>query len=91
VKQAVVVGVPDPRMGEVAYAYIQPKDGETPNGDLIIARCKQHIAGYKVPRFVEMVGEFPFTSTGKIKKLELKEQAKQKLAQAATMPLAKTV
>jgi len=91
VKQAVVVGVPDARMGEVAYAYVQPKEGETPNGELIIARCKQHIAGYKVPRFVELIAEFPFTSTGKIKKLELKELAKQKLSQSAPMPIAKTV
>jgi fatty-acyl-CoA synthase len=81
VKQAVVVGVPDPRLGEVAYAYVQRKDGETPNGEAIIARCKQHIAGYKVPRFVEMVEDFPFTSTGKIKKLELKEMAKRKISQ----------
>jgi fatty-acyl-CoA synthase len=89
VKQAVVVGVPDARLGEVAYAYIQPKDGETPNGDLIIARCKQHIASYKVPRFVEVIDEFPFTSTGKIKKLELKELAKEKISQAAK-PLAES-
>ena len=91
VKQAVVVGVPDARMGEVAYAYVQPKEGETPNGELIIARCKQHIAGYKVPRFVELIAEFPFTSTGKIRKLELKELAKQKLSQSAPLPMAKTV
>jgi fatty-acyl-CoA synthase len=91
VKQAVVVGVPDARLGEVAYAYIQPKDGETPNGEAIIARCKQHIAGYKVPRFVELVDEFPFTSTGKIKKLELKELAKRKLSQGqAVRPAAAT-
>ncbi len=79
VKQAVVVGVPDARMGEVAYAYVQPQEGEKPSGEAIIARCKQSIAGYKVPRFVELVNEFPFTSTGKIKKLELKEQAKEKI------------
>ncbi|MEO8557434.1 MAG: AMP-binding protein [Rhodospirillales bacterium] len=79
VKQAVVVGVPDPRMGEVAYAYVQPKDGETPVAAEIIARCKQSIAGYKVPRFVEIVAEFPFTSTGKVKKLEMKEMARQKI------------
>ncbi|MGE0151599.1 MAG: class I adenylate-forming enzyme family protein [Reyranellaceae bacterium] len=91
VKQAVVVGVPDARLGEVAYAYVQAKEGETPDGEAIIARCKQHIAGYKVPRFVELIGEFPYTSTGKIKKLELKELAKRKLSQAeAARPLATT-
>jgi fatty-acyl-CoA synthase len=79
VKQAVVVGVPDPRMGEVAYAYVQPRDGETPVAEDIIARCRESIAGYKVPRFVEIVAEFPFTSTGKIKKLEMKEVARQKV------------
>lgn len=89
VKQAVVVGVPDARMGEVAYAYVQPKEGEKPNGEAIIARCRQHIAGYKVPRFVELVSEFPFTSTGKIRKLELKERAAARLAQdAARAPAA---
>jgi fatty-acyl-CoA synthase len=79
VKQAVVVGVPDPRMGEVAYAYVQPKDHEMPAADDIMARCKQSIAGYKVPRFVEIVREFPLTSTGKIKKLEMKEMARHKV------------
>lgn len=79
VKQAVVVGVPDPRLGEVAYAYIQPKEGETPSAEDIIARCKDSIAGYKVPRHVEIVSEFPFTSTGKIKKLEMKEMARLKV------------
>lgn len=92
VKQAVVVGVPDARMGEVAYAYIQAREGETPDPQAIIARCKQSIASYKVPRFVELIDELPYTSTGKIKKLELKEQATRKLSQAeAARPLAKTV
>jgi fatty-acyl-CoA synthase len=85
VKQAVVVGVPDARLGEVAYAYIQPKDGEMPAAEEIVARCKQSIAGYKVPRFVEIVNEFPFTSTGKIKKLEMKEMARRKVQAEQTV------
>jgi fatty-acyl-CoA synthase len=85
VKQAVVVGVPDPRMGEVAYAYVQPKDGEAPVAEEIIARCKQSIAGYKVPRFVEIVAEFPLTSTGKIKKLEMKEMARARVQSQQTV------
>jgi fatty-acyl-CoA synthase len=80
IREAVVVGVPDRRLGEVAYVYVQPEGSAKIDGDELIAHCKAHIAGYKVPRYVEVVSEFPLTSTGKIKKLELKERARESLA-----------
>ena len=61
-----VGGVQDPVKGELAKAYIVPKEGGLPSEDEIIAHCKQHLAPYKVPRSVSFVAGLPQTSTGKI-------------------------
>ncbi|WP_077000984.1 AMP-binding protein [Variovorax sp. KK3] len=75
VRQAAVVGVPDARLGEVAYAYVEALDDEALHGDTLIGYCREHIASYKVPRYVELVSEWPLTGSQKIRKLELKERA----------------
>jgi len=75
VRQAAVVGVPDARLGEVAYAYVEPLDDGSLRGDALISYCREHIASYKVPRYVELVAEWPLTGSQKIRKLELKERA----------------
>lgn len=80
VKQAVVVGVPDRRLGEVGYAYVQLHEGQsiTPQG--LVARCRGLMADYKVPRHVLIVDDFPRTSTGKIQRFVLQQQARERLA-----------
>jgi len=77
VRQAVVVGVPDARLGEVAYAYVEPEAGAQVDAQALIAYCREHIASYKVPRYVETIAEWPLTGSQKIKKLELKERARK--------------
>ena len=57
----------------------QLKDGDTATEDDIRAFCKGQIAHYKIPRYIEFVGEFPMTITGKIQKFVMREQTISKL------------
>ena len=75
VKQATVVGVPDPVMGEVGMAFLELKEEETATEKEIIEFCIDKMANYKVPRYVRFVHEFPMTSTGKIQRFILRKQA----------------
>lgn len=72
VRQALVVGVPHARLGQVGYAFVQrePQAAALTETE-IIAHCKGAIADYKVPRYVAFVAEFPMTESGKIKRHEL--------------------
>ena len=71
---AAVVAKPDPRWGETPCAFVELKAGATVTADGIVAHCKKHLAGFKVPRAV-VFGELPKTSTGKIQKFELRKLA----------------
>ena len=71
---AAVVAKPDPKWGETPCAFIELKVGATTTPEDIVAHCKKHLAGFKVPRAV-VFGELPKTSTGKIQKFELRKQA----------------
>ncbi|MFN3618421.1 MAG: acyl-CoA synthetase [Aquabacterium sp.] len=73
VMAAAVVAKPDEKWGETPCAFIELKAGAQVTAEEIIAHCKQHIAGFKVPRAV-VFGELPKTSTGKIQKFELRKQ-----------------
>jgi fatty-acyl-CoA synthase len=72
---AAVVAKPDPKWGETPCAFVEVKPGAEVSAEDIIAHCKQHLAGFKVPRAV-MFGELPKTSTGKIQKFALRQQVK---------------
>lgn len=76
VKQAVVVGAPHPRLGEVCFAFVRPEDGASPDGGAIIAWCKARLADYKVPRAIEFVDDFPRTTTGKIQRFVLADKVR---------------
>lgn len=80
VRQAVVVGVPDARLGEVGYAYIERQEGATIDPHALQQYCHEHIASYKVPRYVEFIEHWPLTGSQKIRKLELRDRAAQILA-----------
>ncbi|MGB7400660.1 acyl-CoA synthetase [Castellaniella sp.] len=71
---AAVVAQPDERWGETPCAFIELKADATVTAEDIIAHCKAHLAGFKVPRHI-IFGELPKTSTGKIQKFELRQQA----------------
>jgi len=71
---AAVVAKPDARWGETPCAFVELKAGAQVTPEDIVVHCKQHLAGFKVPRAV-VFGELPKTSTGKIQKFELRKQA----------------
>ncbi|QQD83851.1 AMP-binding protein [Bacillus siamensis] len=74
-----VVGVPDPKYGEEAAAWIRLKDGQTASTEDIRTFCKEHIARYKVPRYVLFTDEYPMTASGKIQKFKLREKTIEEL------------
>ncbi len=74
-----VVGVPDERYGEEAYAFIILKDGETLTVDEIKDYCVKHIAKHKVPRYFDFVSSFPMNAAGKILKYKMREDASEKV------------
>jgi len=81
VAQAHVVGVPDPRMGEVGCAWIVPTDGDEPDPDALIDYCRHELARFKVPAYVlsTSADELPLTASGKVQKFKLAERAVSRL------------
>jgi fatty-acyl-CoA synthase len=74
--EAAVVARPDEKWGETPCAFVTLKpNAETVSAEEIIAYCRQRLAGFKVPRTV-VFGPLPKTSTGKIQKNLLREQAR---------------
>jgi long-chain acyl-CoA synthetase len=75
VREAAVVGIPDPYRGETVKAYVSLKPGHDRDDALpgqLIAHCKERLAAYKYPREVEILAELPKTTTGKILRRELR-------------------
>jgi fatty-acyl-CoA synthase len=75
IKQAYVVGVPDQRLGEVGFAFVECHPDRPASEQAIIDFCRERLADYKVPRFVEVVERWPLTATGKIERFRLREMA----------------
>jgi len=71
--EAVVIGIPDTKWGEVPKALVVLKPGQVAAKDEIIAYVKEHLANYKAPKSVEFRDEFPKGGTGKILKRDLRE------------------
>ena len=71
---AAVVAMPDPKWGETPCAFLEIKSDVEVTVEEIVAHCKKHLAGFKVPRAV-VFGDLPKTSTGKIQKFELRKKA----------------
>jgi fatty-acyl-CoA synthase len=71
-----VVGVPDAKYGEELCAWIRMREGAEPlDAAAVRAFCEGKLAHYKVPRYVQVVDEFPMTVTGKIRKVEMRERS----------------
>ncbi|HET7400961.1 MAG TPA: hypothetical protein VFJ62_04240, partial [Usitatibacter sp.] len=76
VMEAAVVAQPDDKWGETPCAFVTPKpDAADLRTADIIAWCREHLAGFKVPRTV-IFCELPKTSTGKIQKYVLRQRAR---------------
>jgi fatty-acyl-CoA synthase len=73
VKLAQVVGIPDPRYVEVPAAFVERKPGVEVGEKELIELCRRDLAGFKVPRHVRFVSEWPM-STSKIQKFRLRDQ-----------------
>ncbi|MGE0387409.1 MAG: FadD3 family acyl-CoA ligase [Gammaproteobacteria bacterium] len=74
IAQAAVVGVPDARMGEVGKAFVIARPGATISAGQVIAYAREHMANFKVPRYVELIDAFPLNATGKVLKTELRKR-----------------
>ncbi len=74
--EAAVVARPDEKWGETPCAFVTLHEGASATAEEIIEFCRQHIAHYKAPRTV-IFGGLPKTSTGKVQKFVLREQARQ--------------
>lgn len=73
-----VIGVPDDTWGEALRAYVVLSPGVEPDATLeqaVIDHCRGLIAGYKVPRDYRVIEELPRTSTGKVRKNVLRDEA----------------
>ena len=78
VESAQVVGVPDPRLGEVGCGYLTLKSGFSATEEEILAWLKTRCANYKVPRYLKIVEGFEsigMTASGKVQKSRLREHA----------------
>jgi acyl-CoA synthetase (AMP-forming)/AMP-acid ligase II len=73
IAEAAVFGVDDEKFGQRLKAVIVTKKGKKMTEDEVKKFVKSNLAGYKVPREVEFIGELPRTSTGKVLKRELKD------------------
>ncbi|RAM35941.1 AMP-binding protein [Arthrobacter globiformis] len=75
-----VIGVPDARYGEELMACIILKPGAEPLDAAAVAEfCRGKLAHYKVPRYVDVRDSFPMTVSGKVRKVEMREEAVARL------------
>ncbi len=76
---AAVVAYPDPRLAEVPVAFVILNPGAALDADTLTERMKGRVASFKIPRHVIFVEAFPMTSSGKIRKVELRAEARRHL------------
>lgn len=72
--QVAIIGVPDDKWGETGKAFIVTKQGEKLAKEEVLRFLQGKVGKYKFPTYVEILDELPLTSSGKIKKVELKEK-----------------
>ena len=78
VMECAVVGVPDKEFGESVKAYVVLNPGSKLADDEVIAYCKEKLASFKKPKFVDFIDSLPKNTMGKILKEELRKMHKGK-------------
>lgn len=68
VREAAVVGDPDPYRGETVIAYVSLRADATASAEELVTHCRALLAGYKIPRHVRFLAELPKTVSGKIQR-----------------------
>lgn len=81
VAQAHVVGIPDPKVGEVGCAFVVIAGDDKPRGSELIGMCSKNLARFKVPKYVIFVkaDQLPLTVTGRVQKFQLAKMAQELL------------
>jgi len=74
VAEACVIAAPDARLGEIGVAAVQLKPGARCTEAELLELCRARLAGFKVPRRVAFVADYPRTATGKIRRAALRER-----------------
>jgi long-chain acyl-CoA synthetase len=74
-----VVGVPDPKVGNIikAYVVLESEARGKISEEEIVEFCSQKLAHYKVPKIIEFRGELPKTDVGKVSRRELREEGEE--------------
>jgi fatty-acyl-CoA synthase len=75
IEEASVVGIADDKWGEIPKAYIVCRHATPPSKEEIVAFCRQHLAGYKIPRHIEQIDELPKNPSGKVLKKVLRQRS----------------
>jgi fatty-acyl-CoA synthase len=83
VMECAVIAVPDERWGEIPAAVVVLKPGAAATEDEIIASCKTHLAGFKLPKRIKFVEALPKGGTGKILKRELRDTYARELTSSS--------
>jgi len=79
---AAVVSYPDARLSEVGVAFVKREPGHAVTDAEVLAHCRGRIASFKIPRHVFFVDDFPMTSSGKIQKVKLRDEALRRIRPA---------
>jgi len=85
VAQAAVIGVPDELRGQIIKAFIVPATGVAPDDELtadIQRQVKQQLAAYEYPRMIEYIDALPLTTTGKVRRNELRQRELDKIKES---------
>ncbi len=87
VQNVAVVGVADKIMGEVAMAFLTPREGHKLEPEEVAEFCAQRVAGFKVPRYIVVAPEFPMTPSGKVQKFRLRERGDELIKRGAVQKM----
>lgn len=72
--EAACIGVPDPKSTEAVKVFVVLSAGSSLDAAGVVAHCREHLTGYKVPRHVEFRAELPKTNVGKILRRTLRDE-----------------